>query len=187
MRAVRKKTTALILLLLGFLQGCLNPFAPPIDTSSSGESSYLEKTSPENVLMNFKFAYEHRNFDLYLDCLDRSFTFCYFDRELNRQNCYGLENSSVPGEKARTKALFSVYERITLDPWEILASYTEITDTETLYVRRVLFTLQVEDFDGSFPTSMAQGYAIFKLKRQKPPEENMFRIAFWNDESIGEK
>jgi hypothetical protein len=34
---------------------------------------------------------------------------------------------------------------------------------------------------------MAQGYAIFKLKRQKPPEENMFRIAFWNDESIGEK
>lgn len=175
------------ILFLDYIGGCLNPFAPPVDKNTRSDIIWLEQTSPENVIINFKMAYEHRDYDHYINCLDRSFTFCYLHDQTNEQKCYGLENSgNTIGEKSRTRALFSTYERITLDPWQILTSYTEITNTDTLYIYKVLFTLQVEDLDGTYPTSTAQGFAIFKLKKQAPPESNLFRIAYWFDESIGE-
>ncbi len=182
-----RKSSIICLIFPFFLGGCLNPFAPPVDKGKRSNIVWLNQDTPENVLINFKNAYEQRDYDHYINCLDRSFTFCYLDNETNRQKCYGLENSGTTlGEKSRTRAIFSIYERITLDPWQTISSYTENAENETLFVYRLLFTLQVEDLDGFYPTSTAQGFAIFKLKRQSPPEENIFRIAYWFDESFGE-
>ncbi len=165
------------LFLLPFLVvGCLNPFAPPLDKTEA-EAQRIEPTTPEAVLQNFKSAYENRDINLYLDCLDRDFAFCYFDNEVNHQKCYGLQDGDVPGEKRRTEMLFSIYERITLEPWQILSSYLSSDSLET---RRVLFNLLVEDMDGTYPTSEAEGYALFKFVQQ----EERYYIVLWNDQSI---
>ncbi len=166
-------------LLAIIVGGCLNPFAPPLDKSEA-ESVQIEPTTPEAVLENFKTAYENRDINLYLDCLDRDFAFCYFDDEVNRQKCYGLEDTDIPGERRRTELLFSIYERISLEPWQVLSAYISADSLEN---RRVLFTLLVEDIDGLYPTSEAEGYALFKFVQRA----GKYYIVLWNDQSISGK
>ena len=161
------------------LAGCLNPFAPPLDKSKA-DTQKIEPITPDAVLQNFKTAYENRDLNLYLDCLDRDFAFCYLDDEVNRQKCYGLEDTDIPGEKNRTELLFNTYERITLEPWQILSSYIS---SDSLQCRRVLFTLLVEDIDGVYPTSEAEGYALFKFVQKN----NRYYIVLWDDQSISGK
>ena len=159
-----------------FIGGCLNPFAPPLDKGGSS-TQRIEPTTPEAVLQNFKAAYENRDLNLYLDCLDRDFAFCYLDDEINRQKCYSIDDTDIPGERSRTRTLFDIYERITLEPWQVLSSYIS---ADSLKSRRILFSLLLEDIDGEYPNSSAEGYALFKFSYSN----QRYYILLWYDESI---
>ncbi|MCD6098804.1 hypothetical protein J7K18_07945 [bacterium] len=171
------------LLLILSLVSCMNPFAPPMDKSGSGGLNYLEQTSPENVIANFRLAYTQKNLAHFRDCLDEDFRFRYFDDRTNRYESYGLyDEGGEPGELTRTRLLFDAYEEIIIEDssWVITDSFAEPSDGDTLEVRYVNFLIMVFDYDGVYSNAEARGYAIFKFKE----EEGIYRIVLWEDNSI---
>ncbi|MBN1349740.1 hypothetical protein JXJ21_10045 [candidate division KSB1 bacterium] len=62
-----------------FLMSCLNPFAPELEQSPDVNLLITEQKSVDDVLQNFKLAYFFRDSLLYSELLDSSFSFIYFD------------------------------------------------------------------------------------------------------------
>jgi len=61
------------------LLACRNPFAPKLEKSLDVNLLVTEQRTPDDVLQNFKLAYFFRDSLLYSELLDSSFTFIYFD------------------------------------------------------------------------------------------------------------
>lgn len=167
--------------LLLVCAGCANPFSPP-DVGPAGGTPIKPLTSPENVLDNFQYAYEQRDFDVYEELLDPDFLFVYFDPD----RVEGIETVIVPrdgpsGDLERTRRLFRVFDEIRLPVFEIVSSDVDSLSTPPTETRRVLFQLTVRDLDGDFgfESFEASGDALFTFRRSIV--DGLWRIVRWDD------
>lgn len=174
---------------------CFNPFAP-----TQAETKFLapilsqkvedDSTAAYNVMSNFQYAYENNDIDVYENCLDDEFIFIYVD-----QDRYGeIEEIEVPrdglsGDLYRTSRLFEIFDEIRLDTWIPLRSTPEPeTDAdhpgEVWEVWNVNFYLSLRDITGDYNYAQyeANGWAVFKLRRQE--DDQTMRIRLWEDQSI---
>ena len=110
---------------------CQNPFAPAV-IGPSRVVPIVKQTSPDSVLHNFKYAYEHHDIDVYENCLDKQFVFRYIDQDRTGQ----IEQVEIPrdgpsGDLARTERLFRLFDEITLDTWVPIFDRQEFPQGDT--------------------------------------------------------
>jgi hypothetical protein len=175
---------------------CANPFAPP----KAGRGSLApilpqncvtcpDSVNADNVLSNFKYAYENRDIDIYENCLDRAFIFKYTDQD--RQG--GIETVEIPrdgfsGDIDRTRGLFEAFSEIRLDTWVPNRIDPEGPTTpehigETWEVWQVNFYLSLRDLTGAYSYQQfeANGLAIYKMRQSS---DGYWRIVKWEDHSF---
>lgn len=168
-------------LQLGFISGCLNPFAPKLENTPELQFLVTDQKSPENVLQNFKLAYFFRDSVLYSDVIDSNFIFYYFDPNLDNSGRY--VNWGRDTDLKTTGRLFRAFDMINL-VWEssiyedTLAVDKNQEPTKIEIIKR--FSLKLvsssEELDYDF-----WGKAIFTFT--KNPYDQKWRILRWQDES----
>lgn len=186
--AIAKKTAqyallGMALLLAASQAGCLNPFAPSV-LGPSGVKAIVNQVSPDSVLHNFKYAYEHNDIDVYENCLDENFIFRYIDQDRTGQ----IEQVEIPrdgysGDLERTRYLFAFFDEIRLNPWIPVYDRTELVGDETWIIYKVYFQLSVRDTDGDFGLEQYEATGIAEFKFRQSVDDNLWRIVFWDDQS----
>ncbi len=162
---------------------CINPFTPP----EAGPGLYkpiAAQTSPDSVLVNFKYSYENRDIDIYEHTLAKDFIFIYLDQDREGN----IETVTVPrdgigGDIYRTEGLFEAFDEIRLDTWQVFNANLDPEDPPDWEARQVIFHLSLKDISGDFGYQQmeATGRAIFKFEKD---ESGIWRIAIWKDLSI---
>lgn len=170
------------ILLIICINGCLNPFAPKIEQSSDLEFLITEQTTPDEVLTNFKLAYLFRDSILYSDIIDSSFTFYYFDTDIDAA---GIPLHWDRDTDLRTTGrIFRTFDIINLI-WES----TIFTDTldwdENQEANKIdlikRFSLNLMQTTESLSFDL-WGKASFTFERS--PYDDRWRITRWTDESF---
>jgi hypothetical protein len=87
---------------------CLNPFAPELDDGGLATPLITDQSTPEEVLINFKYAYIFKDSLLYADLLDSSFLFQYFDPN---QGTSGIFDDFTREEDLRATGRFFLSRR----------------------------------------------------------------------------
>ena len=186
------KAATMIGLVASF--SCTNPFAP-----TQAESRFLapilaqndpdDSTAAANVLVNFKYAYENNDIDVYENCLDDDFVFIYIDQDRYGQiEVVEVPRDGISGDLYRTRRLFETFDEIRLDTWLPIRLQPE-PDTdpdhtgETWEVWNVNFHLSLRDITGDYNYAQfeANGWAVFKFRRS---QNGVMRIRVWEDQSI---
>lgn len=171
MKFLKKHTFTPAILLL-FIIGCFNPFAPELDNSLDLSNVITEQQSPEEVLENFSFAYTFKDSLLYSNVLDESFVFEFFDTNLQPSGGFVTWGRDV--DLKTTGRLFREFDVIDLVFLNTLFSESE-GEFEKRFVR---FNLNLF---GSDLTFLVTGTAIFTFKRSETDDK--WRIIRWKDES----
>lgn len=178
-----KSLSVAILAVAAIMLSCQNPFSPA-SVDPSGSRPIVRQTSPDSVLHNFKYAYEHNDIDVYENCLDPSFTFRYTD-----QNHAGeIETVEIPrdgpsGDLQRTRLLFKFFDEVKLNTWLPIPYGSETVGNETWEIYKVYFQLSVRDVDGDFDGSSLEAFGIALFKFRRSSSDGMWRMVFWEDQS----
>lgn len=154
--------------LVVVIGGCLNPFAPRLDTSPAGPSS--DQTTTDGVFQLFQKSYSTRDTTLYGELLDVSFSFVFRDYEQGIDITWGRDD-----ELRTTYGLFQTAQRLDLI-WNNEVSHTE-TDTSANIVRGFNLTITFNPSD----IERVDGYANLSFQRTQPGAAWM--IVRWRDES----
>jgi len=179
-----KSAVLLGCILLALLLSCQNPFTPAV-IGPSQLVPIARQISPDSVLHNFKYAYEHRDIDVYENCLDREFFFRYTDQDRTGQ----IEQVEIPrdgpsGDLSRTERLFRLFDEIKLETWVPLFDRQESADGEVWEVWRVYFNLSVKDLDGDYFGEFYEAVGVAEFKFRKSHSDGLYRIVFWDDKSF---
>jgi hypothetical protein len=174
---------ALITLLAVAGMSCLNPFSPA-SISPSDIKPIVKQTSPDSVLHNFKYAYEHNDVDVYENCLDPNFIFRYTDQNLAGE----IEMVEIPrdgpsGDVTRTRLLFTFFDEIKLETWVPFFDRYEKVGSETWQVYKAYFQLSVRDIDNDFGGQSLEAVGIAEFKFRKSTKDSLWRIVYWDDKS----
>jgi hypothetical protein len=154
--------------ILAAISGCLNPFAPRLDTSPTEAS--LDLTTVDGVFRLFQKSYSTRDTTLYGALLDASFTFIYRDYE------QGIDVSWGRDEELRTTyGLFQTAQRLDLI-WNNIVSTS--TDSTRLHVVRG-FNLTVT-FN---PIDIERVDGVANLTLDRRTHTDPWKIITWRDES----
>jgi len=158
----------LLITLVLFAQGCLNPFAPGLD-NSPGESA-CDQTSVDGIFQCFQNAYSFRDTAAFGVLAEGYFVFVYRDYELGIDITWGRDE-----ELRATYGLFQNAQSLDLI-WNNFVTRTE-TDTTATAVRSFNLTVTYN------PSSIdrVDGYANLTLSR--PAAGAPWRINLWRDES----
>jgi hypothetical protein len=173
------------LLSIIFFLSCTNPFNPKQIGENEGRFPYVAPTTPEAVILNLKTAYNAKDLEGYLKCLNRdSFKF-YFDQsdtsiqDILKEN-WGLD-SLVWGyteEKLSTSALFEGVRSVYLE------LVKESVDPDTFSNRKTLNYLYLLSLDPSPPgIETIEGRAKFTVKRES---DGYWYIIVWRDYAFGD-
>ncbi|MBI5867915.1 MAG: hypothetical protein HZB43_06440 [candidate division Zixibacteria bacterium] len=161
--------------------GCSNPFSPP-NIGPRGGAPIKPLTSPENVLDDFVYAYEQRDFDVYETLLDPDFVFVYFDPD----RVEGIETVVVPrdgpsGDLERTRRLLRVFDEIRIPVFRVTEVSVDATGPRVLQKRRVAFQLTLRDLTGDFgyDSFEASGDAMFWFAPSA--SGGLWHIVRWED------
>jgi hypothetical protein len=178
---MEKKFFIVLILLLGL--ACENPFSPPV-VGPGFEIPIATQTDPDSVLKNFKYSYEYRDIVTYENCLHKEFIFYYIDQDEVSGEL--IENRiSREADIDRTKGVFTVFDDIRLETWEVfpLPSEYDSTSGEEIKLKQVNFHLVLRDIDGDYNYEHleATGFALFKFKKS---EDGYWRMSYWEDNSI---
>jgi hypothetical protein len=152
-----------ILLVAG---GCLNPFAPGLDTSPA--EATCNPRSVEGLFRCFQAAYTFRDTILYGQLLNPNFIFVYRDYELMIDVSWGRAD-----EMRATNGLFQNAQRLDLI-WNNIIS---ISPDSTNVVRGFNLTITFNPND----IERIDGYANLTLER--PRASDPWTIVRWRDES----
>jgi hypothetical protein len=152
-----------------------NPFAPGLDDSSGGTSSFLsDQKNPDGVFQNLKYAYTFRDTSIYGQLFDGNFTFVYPNYDLG-----GVEISWGRDEEMRTAyGLFQSVERLDL-VWNNIIDSSSIDSyaTEAFISRGFNLTVTFNASD----IVRVDGYASLQLVRQGT--QYPWTIVRWHDDS----
>jgi hypothetical protein len=151
---------------------CLNPFAPKLDRSTGTSLVLTDQASPEEVLVNFLYAYTFKDSLVYADLLDSAFVFVYFDPNLGSSGRFVSWSRDI--DLKTTGRLFRNFDTITLT-WN--TTVYEIMKAEEAELSK---TLQLNLFGDAGEFSLS-GNAIFNFK--KCDFDGKWRITRWKDES----
>ena len=159
------------------LSDCLNPFAPKIEKSLKLEQLITEQKTPEEVLINFKYAYTFKDSSLYSNLLDSSFVFLYFDPN------YGSSGRFVSWGRDEdlltTGRLFRSFNVIDLIWHSTIYSFPDSLKEETSFAElSKSFHLNLVN---NQETISITGNAIFSFAKNK--SDSKWRIVRWKDES----
>lgn len=173
--------TATIFLAMLTLSACENPFAPAV-VGPSRLVPIVRQTAPDSVLHNLKYAYEHRDIDVYENCLDDQFVFRYIDQDRTGQ----IEQVEIPrdgpsGDLARTERLFRLFDEIKLETWVPVFERREYPNDEPWEVYRVYFNLSVKDLDGDFGYQFFEAVGLAEFKFRRSAADSLYRIVVWDD------
>lgn len=150
------------------IDGCINPFAPKLDTSPA--SSSCDPTTLEGVFQCFQNAYTFRDTTAYGQLIDGSFVFVYRDYEIGIDITWGRDE-----EMGVTYGLFQNAQNLDLI-WNNFVTRTE-SDTSAVAVRGFNLTVTYN------PSSVdrVDGYANVTFSRKTAGDP--WRISLWRDES----
>ena len=172
--------TVLLIPLWGV--GCLNPFSPAQDSSREEGEPLLKPVSPDNVLQNFRYAYQNRDLKAYERCLDENFQFEWFDDEKGSWDSYGKAE-----DLKRTEGLFKYFNKSIRLTWlgepesSIEPSKGDNPFSETRIVYLVGFELVVLWQEYPAMGDWAHGQAEFKFRKDE--DTDLWYIVHWKDES----
>ncbi len=153
------------------MSGCVNPFAPGLETSNGSSSSILgDQHTVDGVFKNFQYAYTFKDTLIYGQLLDPAFSFVYRDYDLGVDVSWGRDD-----EMRTTYGLFLNTQNLNL-VWNNILS--ESGDSLNLDVTRN-FSLTIT-FNAS-DIVQVNGYAALTLTR--PNQESIWKIIQWRDES----
>jgi hypothetical protein len=166
----------------GLSVNCLNPFAPKLEESPGLEFLITDQANPEEVLQNFKLAYLFRDSVLYSDVIDSSFTFYYWDTNIDASGIQGHWGRDT--DLKTTGRLFRIFDMINLN-WES-SVYTDTLDwnpaQEPVKIEIIeRFALKLGQSTEGLDYDI-WGKALFTFK--KNPFDNKWRISHWKDESF---
>ncbi len=173
-------TWMLLPLFLG--TGCLNPFSPAQDNRVERGAPLLKPVSPDNVLQNFRYAYQNRDLKAYESCLDENFQFEWFDDEKGIWESYGKAE-----DLKRTEGLFKYFNKSIRLTWlgepesSIEQSQGDNPFSETRIVYLVGFELVVLWQEYPAMGEWAHGQAEFKFRKDE--NTGFWYIVHWKDES----
>jgi len=116
---------------------CLNPFAPKLgDVSTNLDLILTEQTSPEDVLVNFRYAYILKDSLVYRDLLDDDFVFVWRDHDNDQFVSWGKEE-----DIKTTVGLFNAFNVVSL-VWNTTNYITYSADsTEAEMSKQFILTL----------------------------------------------
>lgn len=178
------KTVFVILLLLFY--ACVNPFAPELGEVDASASAVLtERTNPEEVLENFRFAYIFGDSLVYSELIDTGFVFIYFDPTVEGTGRFDSWGRDV--ELRATAGLFRAVKNITLE-WNstIEESYwTPEPDSvqSIVYFEGAKKAKISKSFQLKLGTEIQlSGTAVFTFSKER--SAHGWRIIRWLDESI---
>ena len=177
--------TLLILAVSLVLAGTACLFSP--DSTDGGNDEYYSPAdSAWKVLYNFQLAYQTRNLNAYLDCLDEEFEFILLETDWDDYDGDGIVDESWGKDKEEefTTNMCSSSQ----------AEYVELIltgNTETVWygdpsgetkqlVRAFDLKVYYYDDDNVQQGWRAQGDAIFRCR---PDENEEYRIWQWEDQS----
>ena len=168
----RKYISAPVLIVLPFLYGACNPFAPAIGEGDPFGDLLGDPKTVEGYFTNFRNAYEVRDVSLYESLIDSSFVFIYtdFDTGIEREWGFGQELES-------TRRLFESSVEVQLQ-WKQIISRQEYNEgTRAVAVRG--FNLAVALNNGE--VYRGDGNVNFLLARADTTRA--WRLTRWRDES----
>ncbi len=156
------------MLVLYFLSGCVNPFAPALDDSISGEEGLItDQKTIDGLFRNFQYAYSFKDTTIYGNLLTKDFTFTYRDYDLGFDISWGRED-----EMRVTYGLFQNAQRLDLI-WNEIVS---ITSDSTNIIRSFGLTITFN------PTDVISVDGKINLSLMKD-SGSKWRIVNWLDES----
>lgn len=162
----------LLVFSLGGLLACVNPFSPKLADSTAQDQFITEQQSPEEVLQNFRYAYNFRDSLLYADLLDSAFSFRFFNPDLGESGA--LDGWERENELRITSRMFRSFDSIELI-WLNTIFQNKISESEEIHYKNFRLTLV-----GSAMNITLSGYAIFTFQRNA---DGKWRIKRWQDES----
>jgi len=151
-----------------FLSSCVNPFAPTLDETISGEEGLItDQKTISGVFKNFQYAYTFQDTTIYGDLLAKDFIFTYRDYDLGYDISWGREE-----EMRVSYGLFQNSQRLDLI-WNEIVS---ITADSTNIIRSFDLTITFN------PTDIVDVDGRINLTLRKN-ENNKWQITSWLDES----
>jgi hypothetical protein len=177
-----KRTTVLVVIAAAVLMMSACLFSP--DSKPSGDSDfYSPADSAWKVVANLELAYQTKNLDEYMNCLDSEFEFMLLETDWDDYDGDGLidESWGIDVEEQFTGNMFSSPEadviELTLTGDNESVWYGDSTGTTLQLVRS--FELMVYYYDGAEQKGYrAAGDAMFLCK---PNEDGEYKIWQWWD------
>ena len=157
-----------ILFFVNFF-GCVNPFAPKLDTELGSEGSLIsDQKTIEGVFQNLQYAYTFKDTSIYGKLINSDFTFTYRDYEKEVDEAWGRDD-----EMRVTYGLFNNSERLDL----IWNNIVAITSDSTNVVRSFNLTITFN------PTDVVFVDGKVNLQLLKTQDSGKWEIITWIDES----
>ena len=151
-----------------FVVSCVNPFAPALDDTISGEEGLItDQKTISGVFQNLQYAYSFKDTTIYGDLLAKDFIFTYRDYDLGYDVSWGREE-----EMRATHGLFQNAQRLDLI-WNEIVS---MTADSTNVIRSFDLTITLNPAD----ILDADGRINLTLRKD---EKNKWQITNWLDES----
>jgi len=151
---------------------CFNPFAPSLDKNPDLSNIITDQRNPDEVLQNFRYAYNFKDSLIYRDVLEESFVFEYFDPNLPPSGGFRTWGRDI--DLTTTGRLFRTFDVIELTWLNLIDSTT--TEGSVRYFQRFSLNLLGADFN-----FIVTGTAIFTFRQNA--QDSRWRIVGWRDES----
>ena len=176
-----KRTVVIPVFLFLFFSSCDNPFAPVLSDGDRNASAILtDQSTPEEVLVNFAYAYNFKDSLVYADLLDSSFIFFFtdFSTDPPTPNSWGRDK-----DLRQTVKLFRNFHTINLIWGEsIFPHFTNDDSTEKQIEKTFTLTLVGSGLD----VLTGRGSAVFNFRkkiRNLPDTKAVWKIIRWEDKS----
>jgi hypothetical protein len=170
--------TAILQIIFIILLACNNPFAPGITkTKQDGALLLTEQLTPEQALINFRYAYTFKDSLIYSDLLDSSFLFISknFATDPVTDLTWGRDT-----DIKTTVGLFRHFQTLDL-VWEGTVFERFLNPEKTLKEIKKSFKLT---FDGGRDISQISGYALFIFTKKMSGAQGttgIWKISRWED------
>lgn len=158
----------LAVIVLAAAPGCLNPFAPGLDTAPAPAT--CDPSSIEGVFQCFQAAYTFRDTTLYGTLIDPAFVFVYRNYDVGIDVSWGRDD-----EMRTTFGLFQNVQKLDLI-WNNVLS-TSADSTSVSVVRGFNLTVVFNPGD----IERVDGYANFTFERRRTTDP--WKVVRWRDES----
>ncbi len=167
-----------ISLIFLLVLACENPFAPGLKNFVNNQAQIVtEQHTPEDVLINFKYAYNFKDSLVYADLLDSSFLFISknFLTDPPTDLTWGRDV-----DIKTTMGLFRHFQTLNLI-WEGTVFSHFLNDERTLKEIKKVFSLTI-DGGREIPTIKGEALFVFKKKPLSADDTTgIWKIVRWED------